>query len=336
MIKASQSTKRSDQVRQRRSQAGQQRVQRAAQTATRPAAAVPPVVSRSPMAGVAQRQKPRAKPRRQIYYSLSTPGAEVRLPALPAVHPGWRLLSGALTAGLLALVFMLWNLPMFQLEAARLSGAQRLTAHDINAVLDVSGLRSFEVSAQEMEDELRTAFPELSAVSVRVGFPASLLVTVKERTPLLAWNQDGGTQWIDAAGIAFPARGDAPEGLVAVDGQAPPAPVAPAEAGADPAAAAAAVAAKEPQPFISPALIPSILAMRAEAPAGVDLVYDPRYGLGWDDPKGWKVYFGLNNEDMSLKLQEYQAIVARLEAEGIQPKLISVEFIHAPFYRLEP
>jgi cell division protein FtsQ len=336
--------KRSDLVRQRRSQTSRRHYEQVTERITR-TTVVPPVVSRSPMTGIPARQKVNSRPRRQVYYALSTPGAEVRLPALPAIQPGWRLLSGFMVICLLAALFALWNLPTFQLTAARLVGGKRITAHDINAVLDVSEMRSFEVSPGEMESELRAAFPDLSSVSVRVGFPASLVVTIQERTPLLIWQEGDKTLWIDQNGVAFPPRGDTPEGLVTVEGNAPasstasPTDITSADAsvaGQTAASPLAPVSSTESKPFISPTLIPAILAMKSQAPAGVALAYDDKYGLGWNDPKGWKVYFGFNETDMGLKLQEYQAIVSKLESEGIQPKLISVEYIHAPFYRLEP
>ncbi len=70
-------------------------------------------------------------------------------------------------------------------------------------------------------------------------------------------------------------------------------------------------------------------------PADTLLVYDSVHGLGWNDPKGWEVYFGSEDQDMEMKLAVYQALVDRLENEGIQPAMISVEYVHAPYYRME-
>ena len=67
----------------------------------------------------------------------------------------------------------------------------------------------------------------------------------------------------------------------------------------------------------------------------LNLVYDSVHGLGWNDPKGWEVYFGSEDQDMEMKLTVYQALVDRLENEGIQPAMISVEYVHAPYYRME-
>jgi hypothetical protein len=36
-----------------------------------------------------------------------------------------------------------------------------------------------------------------------------------------------------------------------------------------------------------------------------------------------------------MKLNVYQTLVDQLQSEGIQPEMISVEYVHAPYYRME-
>jgi len=86
---------------------------------------------------------------------------------------------------------------------------------------------------------------------------------------------------------------------------------------------------------LSPELVSSILALGSKMPVDTLLVYDSEHGLGWNDPLGWEVFFGPEDNDMDMKLVVYQALVERLQSEGIQPALISVEFVHAPYYRME-
>jgi len=47
------------------------------------------------------------------------------------------------------------------------------------------------------------------------------------------------------------------------------------------------------------------------------------------------VYFGRDINNIDIKLAEYQTIIGVLESQNITPTLISLEFLHAPFYRLE-
>jgi cell division protein FtsQ len=82
-------------------------------------------------------------------------------------------------------------------------------------------------------------------------------------------------------------------------------------------------------------LVSSILALGAKMPADTTLVYDSEHGLGWNDPNGWEVFFGDEDKDMEMKVIVYQALVERLQSEGIQPVMISVEYVHAPYYRVQ-
>ncbi len=95
---------RAELVRQRRAQTTQQRIQRAKQSVTRREHR-PTVIARGMAASSPSpsRPLPTSKVRRQYYFSLNATGAELRLPAIPVVNPGWRLLSG-LIAILMALI----------------------------------------------------------------------------------------------------------------------------------------------------------------------------------------------------------------------------------------
>jgi len=66
------------------------------------------------------------------------------------------------------------------------------------------------------------------------------------------------------------------------------------------------------------------------------MLYNEENGLGWIDPHGWQVYFGDDDASIDMKLMEYTKIVETILDRNLQPVLISMEFLHAPYYRLEP
>ena len=70
-------------------------------------------------------------------------------------------------------------------------------------VLGLAGQPIFTVIPSKIEQDLRTAFPDLESVSVQVAFPNHIRVAVVERMPVLVWFQDGKTTWIDANGDLF-------------------------------------------------------------------------------------------------------------------------------------
>ena len=84
---------------------------------------------------------------------------------------------------------------------------------------------------------------------------------------------------------------------------------------------------------VEPEMVQALITMAPYVPSGMTEAFDPIYGMGWQDPRGWTVYFGQNTKDTPMKLQVYQAIVDTLTRQGIQPSLISVENLNAPFYK---
>jgi hypothetical protein len=87
-------------------------------------------------------------------------------------------------------------------------------------------------------------------------------------------------------------------------------------------------------PLLAPEMVQSILLVSEQAPAGAKLIYDPIHGLGWKDRRGWDVFLG-NDQDVAVKLSVYRSILDHLKGSENRPVIISVEYVHAPYYRLE-
>ena len=307
--------------------------------------AAPPVMVRGGMGGMAfgrvasSRLNKQRSPRRRMDVPLSIPGAEVRLPSIPLVNLGWRGISLIMVVMLSICLLLMWKAPIFQVNSVDAIGLQRLTAADVNAVIGTFGKSVFSLNPSVLKQNLQQAFPEFSKISVSLNLPARLKVVVVERQPVLSWTQDGREAWVDAEGVSFPPRGTPSSPLVTVEGYGTP----PTDA--------AVTAASGPQylppgmPFAASSVIPTfrlssdlvsaILALSAKMPADTVLVYDSEHGLGWNDPNGWEVFFGDEDQEMDMKLLVYQALVEHLQSEGIQPAMISVEYVHAPYYRME-
>jgi hypothetical protein len=265
----------------------------------------------------------RTKTRRRFAIALDIPGAELHLPALPVVRFGWRFLSGILVVLLVGLLYTLWNSPTYRVESASISGIQRLTTQEVNTVLNVAGSSIFAVEPERLKRELKEAFPELHDITIQASFPAKVVVEVVERQPVLAWKQGSLTFWIDEDGVAFPPRGEAE---LTVTVEALDAPRLESEADGQ---------VSESQVFLDPGLIPSILSVGEFAPAQAILLYDREHGLGWRDPQGWQVFLGLEAGGMETRLQVYEELVDHLTEQDIVPAMISVEYLDAPFYRMD-
>ena len=254
-----------------------------------------------------------------IAFSLGNTGVRAPTFSLPEFGPRW--VSGALTLLLVFLLFTMWNASAFTVQAAEVTGNVRISGADISSMLGVVGQPVFKAVPTVLETNLRNAYPDLAFVKAHVAFPNRVSVQVVERVPILAWYQNGVVTWIDADGVAFLPRGEA-QGLIQVAANGTP----PRVDGTD----------KLPiyeQKFIDPAMVGAMKELYPYLPANAPMIYDPQYGMGWQDSHGWFVYFGQTATDIPKKLLAYQAISATFTSQGIQPSLVSVEYPDAPFYK---
>lgn len=303
----------------------------------------PPVLMRGSPAGSYVTEKPRGKKAKRRYdVALTTPGVEIRLPSLPRIALGWRLLSGLLVVLLGTAFYFVWSSPIFQVESLQAEGLRRITNEDLNAVADVVGKSILFVEPARIEKELLKAFPDLSEVSVDIQIPASVVIKAVERNPVLTWKQGDKVFWIDSAGVVFPKRGDDGPSITIKAENLPFSTISTTpqpetertKENQDDSLMVDPIA--EPTSVVIPQeLVQAILVMNEEKPDNTPLLFSQEHGLGWKDSRGWQVYFGSTSDDLEMKLDVYKAIVKRLRKEGAHPSMISVENVHAPYYRVE-
>ena len=300
-----------------------------------------PVMARGGMESMAVKRPRRGQPKRRYDIPLGAliadaPGAEVRLPALPLIKFSWRSVSGLIVLMLLACLFMAWKSPAFHVSDVQAVGLERLTVTDLNSVMGVLGDSVFLLSTKELEQNLMAQFPELSSVDIQVELPATLIIHATERKPVLAWMQDSSELWFDAQGVSFLPRGNPAASLVRVKAQSTPPGSLPVQAEAASAPLPGTVISTAPQMRLDPKFISAVMALNTIIPADTPLLYNTDYGLGWNDKQhGWRVFFGSETKSIDQKLLVYQELASRLEADGVQPEIISVEYLHAPYYRME-
>ncbi len=282
---------------------------------------LPPMTVRVEAGELSLARQPTRRARRRYQATLALPGARLRAPSLPRVRVTWRWFSLALVLGILYALYMLWASPMFYVNGVEVYGQERIRAEEIQRALDLDGWSIFWIVPEEVERNMLLAFREIESVSVSVSLPNRVTVTVRERQPVIMWQQEDGYTWIDANGIAFRPHGQA-DNLVTVFALSPP-PAPPATGNPD-----------TPAPFISPEMVQALLSLAPYVPDGMPILYDPAYGLGWDDPRGWRAILG-SPDDVERKVHVYQALVDHLAQKGVQPSLINVAYPDAPFYRLE-
>ncbi len=333
---------RAEQVRRRREDESKQRVsttktrvggpRKEAPVTKKPAAPKPterPVLTRAPIRGsTAQRSSFGGGRARQFNAAYSMPIARgAARPAMVPIEIGNRMVSGGLALVCLVLVVWMLSMPPFVFTSVELVGAQRVSPLEVNAATGLVGRSILFARPEEIEASVRAAFPEFVDVKVFINIPDYVTLTVRERTPLVAWQYQDRLTWIDAEGVAFTPRGAADSVVPVMAFGLPESQV----QDFDPLNLD-----KTTPVFIAPETILAIQSLQPYVPAGTMMIFEPQYGLGWTDPRGWQVFFGVTGRDIPLKLQIYQTIVDTLSQRGVTPALISVEYPDAPFYRTGP
>ena len=318
---------------------------------------MPPMVSRtgmvvSPPEELKRRGKKHLKTRRRYNVSIGSTGAELSFRSVPVPKVGWRVLSFIILVAMGFAFYWLWTSPQYKVTMDRVvvNGIERI---DKETLLNKAGVLNqpvFLVDPTDLKENLPVEVPALESVDVSVGLSGEVVFDAVERVPVLAWDQESisSVSWVDENGMIFPAIGSS-EGLVSIKANAaPPSPSKPvteedaslqvanteAKASGDAETEAQADA---PVQLLEPVLVNGILNLSQGLPEGSQLVYDGQHGFGWQDPEyGWMVYFGKDLDQTDLRLKIYAAIVEMFNQKERKPVLISVEYLHAPYYRMEP
>ena len=314
-----QTVNRSKEVRERRSREQDKRHKQAAEKAYR---TMPPVTTRDRGWEPFTKSSKKANVRR-YHSAAAVRSVGSRLPAFPALQVGPRIIPLVLTLLLGAALYFLLASPTFRVTQAQVNGLTRLSAAEVNSALGLGGRLVFFLKPEDIINQLRVSYPEIASAQVNISLPDQVVLDVKERQPVLLWQQGSGYTWIDETGVAFRPSGDV-TGLVQV-----------AALGSPPGGPAPANDLLSPASYVAPDLVKTALALAPSMPQGSAMTYDPTSGFGWTDSRGWQVFFGTGSKDAALKLQIYQSLVDSLNQRGIAPVYISVVHADAPYYRME-
>ena len=258
---------------------------------------------------------------------------------------GWRVLS-FLIAGILSYVlYTAWQSPEYKISTVQVSGLQRITPEEVLAKVNLNGMHIFAVIPDQIRKSLAEDFPEFRDIGIHVRLPALVEIRIVERQPEIAWQSKESLLWVDSEGYLIPPRGTAGE-MLTIQADSLPAyhlksPISQTgsikvtrdKANAKPNPSTLAFFAQPKQ--IDGALLTAILQLNAWMPDEKTLLYQRQRGLGWADVRGWDVFVGQKLEKINEKMVMYETIVRELEKQGVSPSMVSVEFLHAPYYRTD-
>jgi len=264
---------------------------------------------------------------------------------------GWRLISFLFSAGFAFGLYMMWTEPEFRISEVSIVGLQRINKDEVLSKLDLDGKRIYSIDPGAVQQTLERAFPELWGIKVQLIMPNQVLIQLIERQPMIAWEFAEHVMWVDAEGYLIPARNSELE-LLSIRADTLPIYQLASEIemrdDEHEMDNLSNIVKDKPQikrgfqqalffafpKKITPNLLTAILQLNAWMPEKKELLFEAVRGVGWKDSRGWDVFIGSKLENINDKMLMYETIIRELDKQGIKPAMVSVEFLHAPYYRL--
>ena len=329
---------RADKLRIRRDKQARLARSRAADI-SRNMAAKPLVVSRTSIgAPVYQRASTRVK--RRTSFAVDKIGTELIIPGLPMVKVGWRLLSGTFIFFLSFMLVTFVKAPYFIVMHPEIRGLSSYEISEFENLIKVAGSMVYEIDPSILHSKLVKSYPEIMDLSVNVVFPSQVIISGRERIPVITWRYGESAVWVDKDGYLFPARRETDATVMVNASDAPPLSLEETllleiESGNPGDDSDTEASDGLTNKRIDKAVFDAVLRIGKQMPDGFILAYDSRAGIGWNDPRGWYVSFGPDLDNLDEKLMVYETLLKEFIAKNIQPSYISVENLHAPYYRME-
>lgn len=279
-----------------------------------------------------RRQRPVSRQHRQEQTRPQGTQAQATKPARMRPHLSVaRVLAGGLLLGLLALGAFLFNDDRFYVTTAAIRGLNYTSAETVYRQAGIDQYSIFWINEREAARRIE-ALPYVKRATVRSALPNQVRIEVEERVPVVVWNVNGQTYWVDSEGSTMPV----PAGWSATDSQAQGLPVLWDLDGSTMAAPVAAGKTESETASVGrldTQLITSLRQVKQQAPAVTDFGYDRRNGLQFRLPGGTYVYLG-KPEGMAKRVASLLVLHNSLASQGQLPAEINWRVENGYYLRL--
>jgi hypothetical protein len=205
----------------------------------------------------------------------------------------------------------------FFVYEGRITGARHLGAEVIYQVAGVHEQNIFWIDPAKVARRI-AALDGIKAARVRCDLPATVVIEVEERQPVVLWRvlTQEHDWWLDEEGVVLPYHGDAQsaETLFVVDSS-------PHELDVG-------------QRIEPEGIVQSVRQLAAALPDIRIFFYQPDRGLSFTqgaEGADWPVYVG-SSEDLAQKIQVMQTLTGYFKANGIRPRYVDVRWAAHPVY----
>ena len=236
---------------------------------------------------------------------------QVRLARIPRQVAAFRQSSRMVSLTLLVVSVLLLVLfatgDWFYVPAVQVDGNGIIAADDISAASSVANYNIFFVRFGEVDQRVR-ALHGLKSAKSWYEWPNIVHISVMERTPLVLWESNKRTSWVDETGQVFNAFRQVSNALTVVDLD------------------------NQTRTTIDPHLVSGLKTIQAALPGLRRLEYSDFKGMTFTDEHGWKVLLGQPAE-VNAKLAMLQSLSAYIVAQKIDAEYVDVRLPERAYYK---
>ena len=260
-------------------------------------------------------RRPAARRRKKLFMTTAT--GETRLvPAVLDAAMSARAISVAILFLVVLAALELTLGESFYIYNPAVTGNQRIPANEIVAASQIETLHVLWLQPERAASTLVNNMTELRSAFIWCGLPAECTIMIAEREPAFEWRQGQTRTWVDADGVAFPARGQSPD--------IPVIEVSPS------------VPALLPGQQVDRALVDTLLELVRVLPEIKTFRYTTERGVEFNDPQAnWPVYVGVGRSvpgEMAARVTMWRTVAAHLASRNVRPKFVDVRYPQAPYY----
>jgi hypothetical protein len=225
----------------------------------------------------------------------------------------WRIISGLMVILLSIVLFLFFYSDAFYVSSISVRGREYMTVEEVFTYAEVANYHIFWVLPEQVRENVMR-YPSVADAQVSIGWPPNMItIVIEEREPVLIWEQNGSTFWIDIQGNVMDLRGDQPDLVrVVVDG-----------------ATIDGILNQNGQ--LDTDIVYGLIQLYDLRPDVTSWRYDTVKGLGFRNANDWDIWLGIGI-DMPEKMQIYEALVSDIIARGIQVSELNIVNPDAPYY----
>jgi hypothetical protein len=219
----------------------------------------------------------------------------------------------------------------FYINSIPVVGAQVIPANEVLLASELGGVHIFAADPNDVANKIIDSVPGVISATVSLEWPNIVEITIGEDAPVAMWEENGKQFWVNSGGKLIPARVPIPN-LLTIRSE-----VTTADIALDLEEVELAEGEEAPPPndlindFVAEDVLEGARQLKILQPQANFFYYRPAGGLSFDDPRGWRAYFGVAN-DMEQKQVVYDVLVNQILANNQQPVYISVSNQEKPYY----